>query len=266
MTRPACTLAGCGRPHHGHGYCRPHHARWQRHGDPQAEVPIGRRAASGDGYWASHGRVHSARGPATGHSCAECGAAAAVWSYDGTDPDERTAPTRGCRYSLDPARYRPRCRSCHQKTTAEGRAARSAPELDVERAARLYAAGASLRGIGSLLRVSPGAVRAALRAHGGHDHPSITNRASTTDPETIIRTQSHPTPTDEAARTSRTRPELTIQDHAAAEKKNDQRSTTRTKDHDTNNDTGQSAPMHRDPTVGSASPHGPAEPKGTRSC
>jgi hypothetical protein len=95
-----------------------------------------------------------------------------VWSYDGTDPDERRDPGRGCRYSVDPARYWPRCRSCHQRATAEGRAARVSIGLDVERVARLHRAGASVRGIGSLLRVSSAAVRAALRAHGHPPSPA----------------------------------------------------------------------------------------------
>lgn len=39
------------------------------------------------------------------------------WSYDHTDPDERYGRDReGAAlhpYSLDPARYQPRCRTCH---------------------------------------------------------------------------------------------------------------------------------------------------------
>ena len=40
------------------------------------------------------------------------------------------------------------------------------PELDVDRAVRLYRAGASARGIGALMHVGRGAVLAVLRAHG----------------------------------------------------------------------------------------------------
>lgn len=29
-----CSLDGCGKPHHQHGYCQAHFARWRRHGDP----------------------------------------------------------------------------------------------------------------------------------------------------------------------------------------------------------------------------------------
>jgi len=95
------------------------------------------------------------RGPAAGRPCAECSAPACVWSYDGADPTERIDPARGYRYSLDLARYRPQCRSCHRRTTA----------LDVERVARLYRAGASSAGIAALLDVSPATVLRALRSH-----------------------------------------------------------------------------------------------------
>lgn len=29
-----CRIAGCGKPHYGHGWCSAHHTRWRRHGDP----------------------------------------------------------------------------------------------------------------------------------------------------------------------------------------------------------------------------------------
>lgn len=163
----------CERPFYGRGYCRAHHARWKRHGDPRAAVPIQDRTSSGQGYSAALQRIHAARGPATGQSCAECGAPAALWSYDGTDPDERTHPARGCRYSPDPGRYRPSCRSCHHRAATRPR---RAVALDVERAARLYRAGANSRGIGALLQASPSAVRAALRTHGVALRPGIRQR------------------------------------------------------------------------------------------
>lgn len=40
----ACAIQGCERPYYGRGWCRAHHARWLRHGDPLA----GRRP-DGDG-------------------------------------------------------------------------------------------------------------------------------------------------------------------------------------------------------------------------
>ena len=65
-------------------------------------------------YRAAHERVRAERGPASAQRCAQCGRPAAVWCYDGADPAART-DDRGRRYSLDPARYRPRCRSCHRR-------------------------------------------------------------------------------------------------------------------------------------------------------
>ena len=65
----------------------------------------------------------SERGPASGRRCAGCAAPAACWSYDGTDPDERTDPARGYRYSLDLDRYQPRCRSCHRRADPRPRRA-----------------------------------------------------------------------------------------------------------------------------------------------
>lgn len=164
MSWADCTLSGCGRRHYARGYCRAHHARWRRHGDPLAVVPIGAGRATGTSYRSACRRVRTVRGPATEQSCAECGAPAVVWSYDGTDPDART-DAQGRGYSLDPGRYRSRCRSC-QRRASGGRAARVGAVMDVERAARLYRGGATARGIGAVLGQSPGAVLGALRAHG----------------------------------------------------------------------------------------------------
>jgi len=58
-------------------------------------------SCGGVGYWASHERVKAERGPAAAHPCADCGAPARDWSYDGADPAERIDPGRGYRYSLD---------------------------------------------------------------------------------------------------------------------------------------------------------------------
>ena len=54
-------------------------------------------------YWAMHRRLAVLRGLACQHRCA-CGAVAAGWCYDGTDPHEHREPARGNRYSLDAAR------------------------------------------------------------------------------------------------------------------------------------------------------------------
>lgn len=162
-----CSVTGCGRRHYGHGYCRTHHARWRRQGDPGATVPIEPKTTGGVGYWSACQRVKIERGPASAQRCA-CGRPALSWSYDGTDPDGRTDPTRGYRYSLDPARYMPRCRPCHRRVTLDRATPRprSASVVDGERAAWLYRAGASAPGIAALLGTSRTAVYTALRAHG----------------------------------------------------------------------------------------------------
>lgn len=147
-----CRVQGCDRSHHGRGWCRAHWDRVRRTGDAGVGRPL-RTAADAPGYSALHRRLAIVRGPASAQPCAGCARPARVWSYDGADPDERTD---GFRYSLDLARYRPLCRSCHRRATGP---------LDVDRAVRLYRAGASSRGIAALLDVSPSTVLRALRAH-----------------------------------------------------------------------------------------------------
>ena len=61
-----CEVGGCGRRHFARGYCRAHHERWRRHGDPQAHVPIAGRERGGDGYRAVGRRLRSELGPASG--------------------------------------------------------------------------------------------------------------------------------------------------------------------------------------------------------
>jgi transposase-like protein len=160
-------VSDCEREHKAHGYCRTHYRRWQRHGDPLADVAL---PGPGTGYRTALARVRAARGGPEVLGCAECGGPAVVWSYDGCCPHERVEPGRGRRYSLDPGRYRPRCRFCHRRAVVD-RAEPVAPPprvagpaMDVERAVRLYAAGATASGIAGLLRVSPDAVLRALRA------------------------------------------------------------------------------------------------------
>lgn len=163
-----CNVPGCPRTHKARGWCRTHYRRWQRHGDPLGAVPV---AGAGSSYRAVLARLRSTCGAPERHRCAECGAQGAVWSYDGSDPAERTEAGRGRRYSLDPTRYRPRCRFCHRRALRDAAAPvappparRAAPALDVDRAVRLYTAGATAAGIAGLLHVSPQAVLRALRA------------------------------------------------------------------------------------------------------
>jgi hypothetical protein len=76
------------------------------------------------GYKDAHTRVRTVRGKASQYACVDCSGAAAEWSYNHTDPDERVQRLRDTRsraggwvrelaYSLDPAFYDPRCRPCH---------------------------------------------------------------------------------------------------------------------------------------------------------
>jgi hypothetical protein len=170
-----CEIHGCPRPFYAHGWCVTHYQRWQRLGTPQPDTPVRARTTDGTSYAAARRRVRTERGPASAQVCAECGAAAVCWSYDGADPDERTHPVSGVRYSLDLARYRPRCRFCRRRRDRNSDLTpvrRRAPNLDLARAVRLYQAGASCRGIGSVMGVSTEAVRAALRANGVVLRPS----------------------------------------------------------------------------------------------
>lgn len=36
-TQRICSVDGCGNPHKARGWCKAHHARWKRHGDPQGK-------------------------------------------------------------------------------------------------------------------------------------------------------------------------------------------------------------------------------------
>lgn len=140
------------------------------------QVPVGEPS-----YWGMHRRVRALRGSAPEHRCAECGASAAVWSYAGGDPDERRDPARGRRYSLDPGRYRARCRSCHRRATDTGR---SLTDDDAEQVAVLYEAGNSLAAISARLHVPQPVVRAALTRRGVTIRPSQSR--AVVDPARVV--------------------------------------------------------------------------------
>ena len=53
------------------------------------------------------------QGPASTHTCVDCAAPAAQWSYDHADPDEMYTP-EGYAYSLKGDHYHPRCVPCHK--------------------------------------------------------------------------------------------------------------------------------------------------------
>jgi hypothetical protein len=67
-------------------------------------------------YPAVHQRMRRVRGSASEHACVECGATAAAWAYDKSDPHELTAVVQGRRvtYSADIGRYEPMCTACHK--------------------------------------------------------------------------------------------------------------------------------------------------------
>ena len=177
-----CSIPGCPRHRIARGWCRAHYERWRRHGDLAGDAPIRHRRKPLDvSYGAALQRVRTRRGPASAQPCAGCGQAAAAWLYGGDDPEERR-DGRGRRFSLDVDRYGPYCRFCHRRAVVDRRAELPrgvvAPAFDVERAARLYRAGASSTGIAALLHVSPAAVITALR---NHDVPIRTRGRRTDD-------------------------------------------------------------------------------------
>ena len=71
------------------------------------------------GYMTVHQRLRRERGAASDYPCSHCDAPALDWAYDHTDPNER--PSESGPFSVDPERYKPLCRSCHQKLDATHR-------------------------------------------------------------------------------------------------------------------------------------------------
>lgn len=131
-------------------------------------------------YAAMHRWLPALRGPAAACACAECGAPARCWCYDGSDPDEKRDPASDRRYSLDPDRYRPRCASCH-RTIAAGRRPLT-PDV-IDQADTLYQTGASLTRIAARLGVTRPTVRAALAARGVAIRPPRSQATADVDSE-----------------------------------------------------------------------------------
>jgi hypothetical protein len=181
-----CSVSGCGRAVAARGCCSAHYDRWLRTGDPgRAQT---RRHRNPDSYWSVRARIRTQRGPASALACTDCGSPARDWSYDWTDPNEKTDPGRGYRYSTDLARYVPRCRSCHRRATRRrGRA------LDVEQCVRLYRAGHTLAGIAQLTGHSRAEIRRALTEYGitikpAHKRPRRTHPEEPTKTNDITST------------------------------------------------------------------------------
>lgn len=176
-----CAVTGCNRPIKARGWCDTHYTRCRRTGDPCGDTPIGARSVPHpDSYSAVRQRIRRERGPASALACMDCGTGARDWSYDYSDPDERTDPARGYRYSTDVARYVARCRSCHRRATRRG----SRP-LDAAHCARLYRDGRTLAAIAQLTGHSTAEIRRALvatetpirrnRRRQRHTHPTSTS-------------------------------------------------------------------------------------------
>lgn len=100
LTTGNTKTCGCSRIEVGRRLSREGHPQWQQ------QVK----------YAAAHIRVQVAKGAAAEHACVDCGLGASDWSYEGGDLDELVEIINGYprRYSLDPDRYQPRCRSCHR--------------------------------------------------------------------------------------------------------------------------------------------------------
>jgi len=50
ITREACAIETCDKPHFGLGYCSGHYGRLKKHGDVQADKPLKKFRGRGEGY------------------------------------------------------------------------------------------------------------------------------------------------------------------------------------------------------------------------
>lgn len=122
-TRGNCTVDGCGNLDCGpHGLCPKHNSRNRRNGDPlllmggpRARFGPENSAWTGDqaSYSAMHLRVRGEKGRASLQVCVDCGRVAQQWSYDRSDPDERTSADGP--YSVSINHYEARCIPCHKR-------------------------------------------------------------------------------------------------------------------------------------------------------
>lgn len=83
-------------------------------------------------YNALHSRLRRVRGRARDHVCAECGAQANGWAYQGGDPDERMAEVSWhgrafeAPFTTNLDAYSPMCNGCHSRKDRWGTLSRSA--------------------------------------------------------------------------------------------------------------------------------------------
>ena len=82
----------------------------------RAEATVARQTKPLATYNSAHTRVAKARGKAKFWPCVDCGAAAAHWAYDHSDPDELVQETYvngvlmgRVAYSVKPEHYSPKC-------------------------------------------------------------------------------------------------------------------------------------------------------------
>lgn len=125
----SCSVDGCERPHYGKGYCALHYQRMWRNGNleiKRTKPPRNDLAGENNRFWrgdatsttGAHRRVRKARGPASDHSCVDCGGTAKEWAYDHKDPEERAHPQGA--FSLKVEHYQPMCVSCHRRFDRAG--------------------------------------------------------------------------------------------------------------------------------------------------
>ena len=119
----------CDHKFYAKGMCNKHYHRWTRHGDPlivgknqyTLQENWGTRKDTCKKYRTAHARVQTARGKASNYLCAqECGAQAAQWAYDHSDPNELYDWVRRpegtwveAPFSLNVDHYTPMCIPCH---------------------------------------------------------------------------------------------------------------------------------------------------------
>ncbi len=86
-------------------------------------------------YQNVHSKIKKSIGPARKFQCIDCGQVARDWSYDGLDPQQIwDSSDHGGWYSVDPARYAPRCSRCHAEYDhPRPRPAKRCPEMGCRR-------------------------------------------------------------------------------------------------------------------------------------
>lgn len=113
-----CSVDGCEGPHSGLGFCDKHYQRFKRYGAIDLP-PAGRRQGRPATYASVHQDLRRERGPASAHSCVDCGGEARQWSYNHRSDLERRDPKTGKPFSVELACYEPRCLTCHRRLDAE---------------------------------------------------------------------------------------------------------------------------------------------------